>query len=488
MKSNLLRCIWFAATLGISSFQVHAQLFLAGGGHLVIANGATLTSLLNVNVEIGGELVVDGTLILKSDLNNAHQSNYNLGNGTTEFSGTLNQNVTGQNIFHDLSLNNAAGLNVGGNTQVMGILTLSNGLATLGDYNLLLGPNASVVAPTGANFSATNMIVPTGTGEFRKEFVTSTGSFLFPVGDNTGSPEYSPVTLNFVSGTFPTGNYAGVSLVNDKFPNPNIQGNYLNRYWNISQSGIANFSCNASFKYLPADVVGVENKLSCTGVSPSPWTTYSPADIVNKVIYANGVTNFFSLSSWTGLKSIISPINLQLANINISPNVVTCYDAVQVITVAGNGNTFKVENSGSVTLVAGQKVSFQPLTIVYAGGYLHAYISTTGCGSMLNPLVTNPADPVKESELQPLQIPAKDQFIRIYPNPTEDIVIIEFLHADPGSTVNIDIYNMNGQRITSKVCHDEIKQQFSLAGLPVGIYMVHVRSESRSEYAKIIKK
>jgi len=327
------------------------------------------------------------------------------------------------------------------------------------------------------------MIIVTNTGELRKEFPAGfTGIFTYPVGDDNGTSEYSPVTLTFTGGTFAAGNYVGVSLKNEKYPDPNITGNYLNRYWNISQSGITNLSCNASFQYLSADVSGTENKLSCTKVNPLPWVTYALTNAATHQLTALGIVSF---GSFTGVKSTIPPANQQLANIDIPMGMTTCYDATQVLTVAGNGTTFLVESGGSVTLVAGSSILLLEGTTVNSGGYLHGYITTndTYCGTMLNPLVANLVD----EQALGVETVVKNQFIKVYPNPTTDMVIVELMEAGTTTTANITVYSMQGGKLLQKTINNESKFQFSLAGKPVGIYLVHVQSGERSEIAKVVK-
>jgi hypothetical protein len=444
---------------------------------MIIASGTTLTTMQNMNVANGGNLTISGTLNLKKDMVNQNPLADDLGTGIAVFTGTALQTISGENIFQHLQVSNGNGLSIGGNTRINGIFILTYGQVALGSYKLVLGPLSAI----NGTPSASTMIVATGTGELRKEF-TAPGSFTFPVGDATGTSEYSPVTLNFTSGTFGPGNYAAVSLANTVYPDPTITGNYLKRYWNLSQSGISGFSCDAAFTYLPADVTGNENAISCTRVNPLPWTTYSLANTATHVLNANGITGF---SSFTGLKSSTTPTNQNLANISIGNGVTNCYDASQVLTVAGNGTTFTVAAGGSVTLVAGLKISMLPGTTVNSGGYLHGYIATGGiyCGSALNPLVSSLT---KEIEIQPFAAMDKGRFIKIYPNPTTDIVNVEFLQKDPGM-VNISIFNMNGQQIATRTAGSDQLQQFSLGGLPAGIYMIHAGSAGHSEVAKIVK-
>ena len=449
-----------------TTFKVTAGTMVVSSASLVVKSGATLDN--------------SGVLILKKGLTNENVSPNSIGSGTAEFSGTANQTVSGQSVIQNLTANNASGVTISGDTRVNGVLSLTGGNVALGSGNLVLGPSAMVSGTP----SATLMIILTGTGELRKEFPSGfTGAFTYPVGDDTGTPEYSPVTLTFTGGTFGPGNYAGVSLKNTSYPDPNITGNYLNRYWTITQSGISAFTCNASFQYVASDVTGTESKLACTRVNPLPWTTYAVTNAVTHLLTAQGIGSF---GSFTGVRSTTPPANQDLTNITIPNGTTTCYDATQVLTVAGNGNTFLVNNGGSVTLVAGSKVSLLAGAMVSSGGYLHAYITTNGtfCGSTFNPLV---AGNIQKEAVIEAETPVKNQFIRVYPNPTTDIVIVELQGADANAVANVTVYTMQGSRLLQKTMNGETKLQFSLAGRPTGMYMVHVQSGERSEIAKVVK-
>jgi hypothetical protein len=478
MKTKFLYCIWLAFLLGMATIHVRAQTTITSGSYVIVATGTTLTTLQDMYVNDGANLTINGIVFLKKHLVNQNTMQHDIGMGTIEFAGDAHQKILGQNIVQNLNLNNYEGLTIGGTTRINGEFTFTDGSATLGSNNLLLGPLATVEG----SINYKRMFIATGSGELRKEF-SGPGSFMFPVGDRDGTHEYSPVTLIFNYGSFPAGNYAGVNLVNSYYPDPNISGNLLKRYWNISKSGISAFNCNVLLQYTADDVSGNEASMSCTRVNPLPWTTYSLANTTLHQLSANGVTGF---GSFTGLKSTTPPVNQVLANIGVGSGVTTCYDATQVLTLAGSGNTFTVSNGGSVTLIAGVKISMLPGVRVYPGGYLHGYITLdeTYCSSMFNPLVTNPVSPeitmaVPESE--------KSFIVKIYPNPTADMFTVECRNAGLTSKVDIDIFSMHGQHIASKSISGELKHQFSLAGMPVGFYMIHARSESQSEIVKIIK-
>ena len=140
--------------------------------------------------------------MLKKNLENQNSDTNSLGTGSIVFSGSLNQSIFGQNVIQNMEVNNPSGLTIEGNTRVNGILSLTSGVIGLGSQHFILGSAATI---TGVP-SAANMVDATGTGQLQKEFPAGfTGSFTFPVGDQTGTPEYSPATLNFTGGTFPSG-------------------------------------------------------------------------------------------------------------------------------------------------------------------------------------------------------------------------------------------------------------------------------------------
>jgi hypothetical protein len=261
--------------------------------YLNVASGTTYVETHSLAPASGGSVNNSGTIILNGDLMNQNSSQSNLGPGTFQFTGTTLQTISGPNLMTNVLVNNSAGLSIAGNTEIDGVLTLTSGLVTLGSNNLLLGPSATISGTP----SATNMIVATGSGQLQKNF-TGAGSFTFPVGD--AGPHYSPVTLNFISATFGGGAYAGVNLVNAKYPDANITGDYLNRYWTVSATGITNYNCNAVFYYTLSDVVGTEGNIYCLDIAPPPVITYSVANTGNHSLTATGLINFGSFTGGHG--------------------------------------------------------------------------------------------------------------------------------------------------------------------------------------------
>jgi len=202
--------------------------------------------------------------------------------------------------FPNLTVNNAAGIVISKNSIVNGTMTLTNGLVNIRNNNFTFGPTAAVTGfPT-----ATSMIIATSaTGQVLKNW-NGIGSFTFPVGDNTGTAEYSPVTLNFISGTI-AGGITGVNLVNAPYADPSITGSYLNRFWNLTQTGITGFVCNAIYQYTLADVVGTEANISGLQVLPVPIKAFTGANIAADQLITNGLTSFGKINGGPGNNSLM---------------------------------------------------------------------------------------------------------------------------------------------------------------------------------------
>lgn len=262
-----------------------AETIITTGTTLRVTAGTTMVSSENILIKSGATLNNAGTVIARKNVVNENAAANSLGAGTLQMAGTAQQTISGSNTIQNLVINNAAGIVNGGQTRVDGVLTMTSGRITLGSNHLTLGPAATIAGAP----SSSAMVVATGSGELRKSFA-SAGSFTFIVGDNTGTAEYSPVTLTFSGGTYGGSNYAGINLVNAAYPG--VSGSYLNRYWAVTQSGIAGFSCNATFQYTTTDVVGVESSILCVRVLPAPPTTFQPANTVLHQLTANALTAF----------------------------------------------------------------------------------------------------------------------------------------------------------------------------------------------------
>jgi hypothetical protein len=168
---------------------------------------------------------------------------------------------------------------------------------------------------------------------------------------------------------------------------------------------------------------------------------------------------------------------------------VNCYNATGVITVAGNGTTFTVENGGSATFIAGVKILYLPGTTVQAGGYMHGYITLTNeyCASLLpNPVVSNPVMTGEKKSSVP-EMAVKGQQVVAYPNPARGTFTLELRGSSESVMTNVEIYSLNGLRVMTQPLAGELKHVFSVEGLNPGVYFIHVTTTSGPETVKLVK-
>ncbi|MCX6304565.1 MAG: hypothetical protein NT040_06325, partial [Bacteroidetes bacterium] len=85
----------------IFSFSIpgYSQMTVVNGTNVRITGTTSLNSSVNMVLNAGGTLDVQGTLVLKKDLINQNAAANSLGTGAVIFSGAVNQTISGQNII-----------------------------------------------------------------------------------------------------------------------------------------------------------------------------------------------------------------------------------------------------------------------------------------------------------------------------------------------------------------------------------------------------
>lgn len=268
----------------------------------------TGSNFYDVNIEDGGTFQPSLGAVINVSGNFSHNlgGNFFPGTSTIVFDGTSVQFIDGDSVtdsvFYKLSINNTSGVYLDRSVTVSNQLILNTGRLILGINNLTMYASATVSGtPT-----ATNMVVVDSSGSLCKYYNTSNRSFTYPIGDETGAADYSPVTLNFTSGTFTSGK-ACVNLTNSRHTSlPASITSYINRYWTISQTGISSFSCNATFTYTNGDIVGTESLMRGLHWSGA-WTVLPPVNASTNTISAT-LTSF---SDITAGNSIPTAVNIE---------------------------------------------------------------------------------------------------------------------------------------------------------------------------------
>ncbi|HTA83775.1 MAG TPA: T9SS type A sorting domain-containing protein, partial [Bacteroidia bacterium] len=312
-------------------------------GSLIVGNGVStgvkfqlstniLTVGVNVTIGTDGTLAYTGAGNLKVAGNFTNNNVFTPATSTITFDGTTSQTMGGNStIFNNLALNNAAGLVAGTSETINNILTLTNGQLTLGANTLTLGSTATI---SGA--SANSYVVTNGTGTLSKVY-NGTGTFNFPVGDNTAATDYSPLSLNITSGsTFPA--TINVVTVKNKEANNNSSSDYLNRYWTVT-SGLTTLSCTFQGTYLTGDVAGAESGIT-TGLwtGSTPWIKYNAVNTTSH--YVSGILTKFG--DITGISSA-GP------TVTITPTTVCSSSPIITATPVGDPTFTYLWNTGATT-------------------------------------------------------------------------------------------------------------------------------------------
>ena len=291
LNSNRGISITTSGTIDVASGRTLTYGGIFAGGSLISTDNGTLSlgsansTLSNLTINSGNTFVsTSGNLNLTGNFSNSGTFTHN--SGTVTFNGTSAQTMGGFCYFNNLTLSNTAGLSLTSAETVLGNLNFAtNGLITLGAYNLNLSGLATI---TGAGSSA--YVVTNGAGYLVRDW-GGTGTFVYPVGDNTSNTDYTPMSVTFTAGTFLGFPGVGVQSFNSKESNNTSPANYLNRYWNFSGSSLGTFSATLQGTYLAGDVAGTETSINTGLWDGSTWTQYGTVDNTNHQLNAT-VTSF----------------------------------------------------------------------------------------------------------------------------------------------------------------------------------------------------
>ncbi len=229
--------------------------------------------------------------------------------------------------------------------------------------------------------------------------------------------------------------------------------------WQTSANGV-NF----------VDIPGATN----LGYAPGPLTvtTWYRARHTSAGNCGSGLTNIVKIT----VSNL--PVNLTVQNVIVSDGQTFCYDALETITVAGSGTYFTVNNGGSATFIAGQKITYLPGTKVNPGGYMHGYISNEFC-PVIPPAITN-AQQTASPVVEMLKF-------RLYPNPTSGRFTVQQVGDQLADEVMVEVYTMLGERILTDRMNGVKKHEFVLPELPAGIYVVKIQAGDTIETVKLIR-
>jgi hypothetical protein len=208
--------------------------------------------------------------------------------------------------------------------------------------------------------------------------------------------------------------------------------------------------------------------------STTPWQTITwPNAFMTK--YSDMA---FEISSW-----IVD--TLYLRNIDVTTGQILCYDANNVIIVAGSGTTFTVHPGASATMIAGIKILYLPGTTAMPGSYMHGYITTSGIFCPRAPVITGTSTETEEPELFLANTRGSD--LKVYPNPTTGTLTLEIPYTSERNVTVAELYSSLGEMVLREEFPIESKHRLSLSLQPPGVYILRINTGKEIRTIKVIR-
>lgn len=136
-----------------------------------------------------------------------------------------------------IHIDSEAGVYLSKNLTIVDSLLFTKGYLAIGDYDLHIQENAIV----NGTFSNKTSIVTNGLGVLIAD-INQPDTLYFPLGSISEKGGFAPFTAIFHDGVFNDGQVR-IQTVNDKPAENTSISNYADQYWQVSSSGITNYSC-----------------------------------------------------------------------------------------------------------------------------------------------------------------------------------------------------------------------------------------------------
>ncbi len=179
--------------------------------------------------------------------------------------------------------------------------------------------------------------------------------------------------------------------------------------------------------------------------------------------------------------------SLNVEDVTINSMESECFDAINIITVAGSGTTVDIQSGGEATFIAGEKIIFEPGFTSYLGSYCNAYITLTGDYCSQQPMMASSPNTL-ELEKNTVAVPEitdDDAEIKIYPNPTTGHFTIDFMGK--AVSAEIQVLNLQGRQVFQTEFDNQIKANIDISHLPGGMYIIVIKSQMSVVTERVIK-
>jgi surface protein len=166
-----------------------------------------------------------------------------------------------------------------------------------------------------------------------------------------------------------------------------------------------------------------------------------------------------------------------------------CYDATGTIAI----HDLTIEAGAFVDYIAGERIIFKPGVVVVNGGYMRASITDDRyCKHKSEPQITEahpPPDVIGQTSSTNERLQLWDDpvnFFSLYPNPTKGTFTIQFANSLLSAETHVEIYTVNGEKITGKELIRQEDTIIDLGGCRPGVYLIRVTQKNMAGVKKLI--
>src|SRR5450432_4265756 len=461
----------------------------------VTTNTSTLASSLTVlnNLSITGAAILSAganTINLAGNWSNWASGGFTEANSTVHFNGSSLQTITtpaGENFKNMIVNNSCAGIQLVNPVAVATSLTMTQGNIDLNAKSISLGTSA--LFPGTLNYTQGTMI---NTGSFTRWFAKTTiaaGAVagLFPVGTATN---YRPFNVSVpiaptTGGTITVDYTDATTNTTTSFPDgPDVIMVRKDLNWGLTAAGLAGGSYNLGISGTGYGLIGNVTDLRLTlagSVTGSPGInagTITNPQVNRTGITAATLTNVFYLGS---INSTSSPLPITLILFTAIPQdgrvKIDWETAAEV-----NIDYFTIQRSNNSN-------SWEDIENIAGSG-------STNTDMRYTAFDPNPYSGLSFYRLEQTDLDGKKSYsmirkvnfdssatIRIYPNPVTNLIYI----SGSGKMV-FSIHNTNGQLLYTPVQLIQSQYVLNVAGLPPGIYFIHIVQNGNAGTTKEIIK
>jgi autotransporter-associated beta strand protein len=272
------------------------------GQQSLAKTGTSTLSFASNSVTVNDLAISDGTIEGGTSTINIYGDFTNSGTFTPETSHVIMLGSSPQDLpsvpFHNLTINNATGVDLSGNSEIGGTLTMTAGILNTSVDTIDIGTTGNIIeTPIAPSSFVTGIVKATRTLTTASPTNSFGGIGLSLTEANIASNVYA---VTRVTGTACTGNSKESIL----------------RYFDIVPATKTGLNASMDFHYFDHEITGhTESNLDIfKSTDKAIWSSFQPTrDEANNTLSLTGITSF---SSWTASDGVSSSLPITLINFN----------------------------------------------------------------------------------------------------------------------------------------------------------------------------